>query len=100
MEGGSSQTVNEALSSGLPIITNKFPNLSDYTKTNSVIKHLPGDYKKMAKSCLNILNNRQEFLKKSLEGRKYIEKYEFQNIRRRLIDIYRNKLGLNLENKR
>ena len=63
LEGGSSQTVNEALSSGLPIITNKFPNLSDYTKTNSVIKHLPGDYKKMAKSCLNILNNRQEFLK-------------------------------------
>ena len=99
LEGGSSQTVNEALSSGLPIVTNKFPNLSDYTKTNSVIKHLPGDYKNMAKSCLNILNNRQKFLKKSLEGRKYIEKYEFQNIKSKLIEIYRNKLGLDLENK-
>ena len=53
----------------------------------------------MAKSCLNILNNRQKFLKKSLEGRKYIEKYEFQNIKSKLIEIYRNKLGLDLENK-
>tara|TARA_B100001248_G_scaffold248360_1_gene220604 strand:- start:6863 stop:7927 length:1065 start_codon:yes stop_codon:yes gene_type:complete len=97
LEGGSSQTVNEALSSGLPIVTNAFPNLSDYTKTDSVIKHLPGDYKKMANSCLYILNNRQKFLKKSLAGRKYIEKYEFQNIRNRLLDIYRDNLGFNLE---
>ena len=97
LEGGSSQTVNEALSSGLPIVTNKFPNLSDYTKTDSVIKHLPGDYKKMANSCLSILNNRKEFLKKSLAGRKYIEKYEFQNIKNKLLNIYKYNLGLNLE---
>ena len=99
LEGGSSQTVNEALASGLPIVTNEFPNLSDYTKTDSVIKHLPGDYKNMANSCLNILNNRQKFLKKSKAGRKYIEKYEFQNIKNRLLDIYRDNLGFNLEDK-
>ena len=65
LEGGSSQTVNEALSSGLPIVTNEFPNLSDYTKTDSVIKHSPGDYKKMANSCLNILNNRIKYFTNS-----------------------------------
>ena len=97
LEGGSSQTVNEALSCGLPIVTNEFPNLSDYTKTDSVIKHSPGDYKSMAKSCLTILNNRKFFFKKSLEGRKFIEKYGFQNIKTKLVGIYNNNLGLNIE---
>ena len=99
LEGGSSQTVNEALSCGLPIVTNDFPNLSDYTKTDSVIKHLPGDYKSMANSCLTILNNRQKFFKKSLEGRKFIEKYEFQNIKTKLVGIYNDNLGLKIENR-
>ena len=99
LEGGSSQTVNEALSCGLPIVTNDFPNLSDYTKTDSVNKHLPGDYKSMANSCLTILNNRQKFFKKSLEGRKFIEKYEFQNIKTKLVGIYNDNLGLKIENR-
>ena len=99
LEGGSSQTVNEALSSGLPIVTNEFPNLSDYTKTDAVIKHAPGDYRSMADSCHAILNNRHKFLRKSLEGRKYIEKYEFRKIKNKLVDIYNNNLGLNIENK-
>ena len=37
LEGGSSQTLNEALSSGLPVITNSFPNLLDYTNTKAVL---------------------------------------------------------------
>ena len=66
----------------------------------SVIKHLPGVYKNMAEflSCY-FLNNRQNFLKKSIQNRRYIEKYEFQNIKNRLLDIYRDNLGFNLEDK-
>ena len=97
LEGGSSQTINEALSSGLPIVTNEFPNLSDYTKTDAVLKHSPGDYSGMASSCLEILNNKEEFLKRSLAGRKFIEKYDFLNIKNKLVDIYNKNLGLKME---
>ncbi len=100
LEGGSSQTINEALSSGLPIVTNNHPNLIDYTKTDAVIKHHPGDYIGMANSCIAILNDKNELLKRSLAGRKFIEKYDFVNIKKRLIDIYNKNLGINFKKNR
>ena len=97
MEGGSSQTSNEALSSGLPIVTKNHPNLSDYTRTGAVIKHQPGDYSGMANSCIEILTNEKELLKMAKVGRRFIEKYDFINIKNKLLEIYNKNLDLNLE---
>tara|TARA_B100000900_G_scaffold131157_1_gene110959 strand:- start:1381 stop:2445 length:1065 start_codon:yes stop_codon:yes gene_type:complete len=97
LEGGSSQTINEALSSGLPIVTNDHPNLSDYTRTGAVIKHQQGDYNGMANSCIKILSNEKELLKMAKLGRRFIEKYDFINIKNKLLEIYSKNLDLNLE---
>lgn len=97
LEGGSSQTINEALSSGLPIITNKHPNLSDYTEIDAVIKHSQGDYNAMANSCIEILNDENKLFKMAKSGRRFIEKYDFENIKNKLIKIYDKNLGLSLE---
>ena len=51
----------------------------------------------MANSCLTILITDKIF-KKSLEGRKFIEKYEFQNIKTSWW-VFINNLGLKIENR-
>ncbi len=97
LEGGSSQTLNEALSCGLPVITNKFPNLSDYTKTEAVIEHHPGDYEGMAKSCIDLLKNKKKLSAMSDAGRKHIKKFDFIEIKNKLIDIYSEQLGIKIK---
>ena len=96
LEGGSSQTLNEALACGLPIITNKFPNLSDYTKTNAVIQHTPGDYIGMSDTCLEVLDNKKKHLEMSNAARRHILKFDFVNIKDKLINIYSDYLDLNI----
>ena len=96
LEGGSSQTLNEALSSGLPVITNKFPNLSDYTNTKGVLKFSPGDYQGMAYSCLKLLNDDNEIISMSKKARSHILKYDYSNIKQRLISIYADYLGFEI----
>ena len=96
LEGGSSQTLNEALACGLPIITNKFPNLSDYTKTNAVIQDTPGDYIGMSDTCLEVLDNKKKHLEMSNAARGHILKFDFVNIKDKLINIYSDYLDLNI----
>ena len=97
LEGGSSQTLNEALSCGVPVVTNKFPNLSDYTKTEAVVEHFPGDYKSMAKTCIELLNNKKKHSRMSNEGRKHIEEFDFLNIKSKLLEIYQKHLNITIK---
>ena len=97
LEGGSSQTLNESLSCGLPVVTNKFPNLTDYTKTEAVIEHAPGDYKNMANTCINLLRDKKKLYVMSLAGRKHMENFDFFKIKNKLIDIYSNYLNINIK---
>ncbi len=96
LEGGSSQTLNEALACGLPVITNNFPNLSDYTKTKAVIQYSPGDYIGMTNACLNVLNDKKKHIEMSNEARRHILKYDFFKIKQQLISIYSDYLGFNI----
>ena len=57
LKGGSSQTLNEALSSGLPVIKNSFPSLLDYTNTNSVLLLQSKGFRSMAHACLDPLDD-------------------------------------------
>ena len=86
LEGGSSQTLNEALSSGLPVITNNFPNLLDYTNTRGVMKFAQGDYHGMAYSCLNLLKDERKLMLMSKEARSDILKYDYSNIKEKHIN--------------
>ena len=96
LEGGSSQTLNEALSSGLPVITNNFPNISDYTDSECVLKFSPGDYQGMAYSCLKLLNDDKKIIAMSKEARSHILKYDYSNIKQNLISIYADYLGFEI----
>ena len=97
LEGGSSQTLNESLSCGLPVVTNKFPNLTDYTKTEAVVEHSPGDYKSMANTCINLLSDKKKLCIMSAAGRKHMERFDFYKIKNKLIDIYANYLKINIK---
>ena len=83
LDAGSSQTLNEAFSSGLSAITNLFSNLLYYTNTKAVLSFQSKDFRSMAhiflglldhdgridlmsKNCLNMLNYNNAIIKKKL----------------------------------
>jgi len=96
LEGGSSQTLNEALSSGLPVITNSFPNLLDYTNTKAVLSFRPKDFRGMANACLDILDDEEKINSMSKNARLHMLNYDNLIIKKKLISIYRSYLGLKI----
>ena len=96
LEGGSSQTLNEALSSGLPVITNAFPNLSDYINTTAVLSFPPKDFKSMARACINLLENEKKLKVMSKNARLHMLTYDISLIKEKLKIIYENYLGLKI----
>tara|TARA_X000000950_G_scaffold261791_1_gene332378 strand:+ start:423 stop:1487 length:1065 start_codon:yes stop_codon:yes gene_type:complete len=96
LEGGSSQTLNEALSSGLPVITNSFPNLSDYTNTNGVLSFQPKDFRKMAHACLDLLDDEKRINSMSKSARLHMLNYDNSIIKEKLIGIYKSYLGIKI----
>ena len=96
LEGGSSQSLNEALSSGLPVVTNFFPNILDYIKTEAVLSYPPKDFKKMASACLDILQNEEKFNMMSKKARHHILQYDNTLIKEKLISIYKDNLGFEI----
>ena len=96
MEGGSSQTLNEALSSGLPVITNAFPNLSDYINTSAVLSFPPKDFYSMARACIDLLEDENKINVMSKNARLHMLKYYNTIIKTELKIIYENYLGLKI----
>ena len=96
LEGGSSQTLNEALSSGLPVITNAFPNLSDYINTSAVLSFPPKDFYSMARACIDLLEDENKINVMSKNARLHMLKYDNTIIKKELKIIYENYLGLKI----
>ena len=94
LEGGSSQTLNEALSSGLPVITNSFPNLLDYTNTKAVLSFRPKDFRGMAYACLDLLNDEEKIQSMSKNARLHMLNYDNSIIKKKLMGIYKSYLGI------
>ncbi len=96
LEGGSSQTLNEALSSGLPVITNSFPNLSDYINTSAVLSFPPKDFKSMAQACLDLLDDEKRINLMSKNARAHMLNYDNSIIKKKLTIIYEDYLGFKI----
>ena len=96
LEGGSSQSMNEALSCGLPIVTNDLPILSDYTGSDAIISCEPGNVKQMTKACLLILKNDRVRKEMAKQARIHALQFDYINIFNKLLEIYREKLGFNI----
>ena len=96
LEGGSSQTLNEALSSGLPVITNSFPNLLDYTNTKAVLTFQPKDFRSMAHACLDLLDDEKKINLMSETARLHMLNYDNAIIKKKLINIYKSYLGVKI----
>jgi len=96
LEGGSSQTLNEAMATGLPIVTNDLPNLKDYLTQDAVFLSPRGDAESMASQCCQLLNNSVLWDEKSFKVREHSKQFDFQEIRKKLITIYREYLGFEI----
>jgi len=96
LEGGSSQTLNEAMSSGLPVITNSFPNLLDYTSPKAVLSFQPNDFRSMANACLDLLDDEKRINLMSKNARLHMLNYDNSIIKEKLISIYENYLGFKI----
>ena len=96
LEGGSSQTLNEALSSGLPVITNSFPNLFDYTNTKAVLTFQPKDFRSMAHACLDLLDDDGRIDLMSKNARLHMLNYDNAMIKKKLMSIYTSYLGIKI----
>ena len=96
LEGGSSQTLNEAFSSGLPVITNLFPNLLDYTNTKAVLSFQPKDFRSMAHICLDLLDDDGRIDLMSKNARLNMLNYDNAIIKKKLLSIYTSYLGIKI----
>ena len=50
----------------------------------------------MAHACLKLLNDERKLISMSAEARSHILKYDYSNIKERLISIYANYLGIEI----
>lgn len=94
LEGGSSQALNEALATGLPVVTNRMPNLEDYTSTEGVAMCPPGDADAMFGACDALLSSREQWERASQSARRHMRQFDWQMIRERLLALYEQHLGL------
>ena len=94
--GRSRQTLNEALSSGLPSIANSFPNLLDYTNIKAFLSFQPKDFRSMVHACLDLLDDdgRIDLISKNV--RLQMLNYYNKVIKKKLIIIYTIYLGIKI----
>ena len=95
LDAGSSQTLNEAFSSGLSAITNLFSNLLYYTNTKAVLSFQSKDFRSMAHIFLGLLNHdgRIDLMSKNcLNMLNYINAI----IKKKLLSIYISYLGIKI----
>ena len=98
-EGGSSQTFNEAMATGLPIVTNNLPNLEDYFPPNdSIYLSSTGDVQMMTAQSIELLDNPKLWDKVSRNLREHSKSFDYQTIREKLITIYKDRLKIKIIN--
>ncbi len=94
LEGGSSQALNEALATGLPVVTNQMPNLEDYASTEGVAMCPPGDADAMFRACDALLSSRERWEQASQHARRHMQQFDWGVIHERLLALYEQYLGL------
>lgn len=93
LEGGSSNALNEAFATGLPVVATHMPNLEDYVSAECVILCPPGNPDAMADACLTLLKDYDYWRTVSHAARKQSEKFNWRNIKEQLLSIYSSRLG-------
>ncbi len=94
LEGGSSNALNEALATGLPIVATQMPNLEDYVNTACVISCERGNVEQMVNACAELLTHRARWNEASTAARTLGETYEWTRISDQLIRLYAQHLGI------
>ena len=97
IEGGSSQTLNEAMASGLPVVTNDLPNLRDYVTEEAVFLSPVGNVEMMVRDCYKLLTDQNKLNNASQSARDHSLQYNFKNIRQIILNLYSNKLGYKID---
>ena len=93
-DGGSSNSLNEALACGVPVVTNNVPNLIDYTDSDCVHMGKPGDSESMVKACSKLLNNPEYRNEKCLATRAHALKFSWPKIRSIFLQSYLNRFNI------
>lgn len=96
LEGGSSQTLNEAMATGLPVVTNRLPNLEDYI-SNSCVSMVPvGNVEMMVSECKRLLEHKDQWESATIAVRENSLQFDFKCIRKQLLEIYKEHLGISV----
>ena len=93
LEGGSSQTLNEAMASGLPSVTNNLPNLVDYVTKDAVLLSPIGNVDIMVNNCYQLLTDHNKLRNASKKAREHSLQYSYNNIRDIILNLYSDNLN-------
>ena len=97
IEGGSSQTLNEAMASGLPIVTNQLPNLIDYIAEDAVLLSQVGDIDQMVQHCYQLLTDQTKILVASNRVREHVLQYDYKYVRKKIIKLYKDHFNYKID---
>jgi glycosyltransferase involved in cell wall biosynthesis len=98
LEGGSSNALNEAMATGLPVVATQMPNLEDYVSKEGVRLCPPGDAGAMTQACRELIDNRAAWEKASNAAVQHVSQFDWPNIKQQLLDHYEERLGLRVVN--
>lgn len=88
LEGGSSNALNEALATGLPVVATDVPNLVDYVGEGAVVLTPRGDAEAMADACAALMDDPARRSAASEAARRHASSLDWSEIRTALLDHY------------
>jgi glycosyltransferase involved in cell wall biosynthesis len=88
LEGGSSNALNEALATGLPVVATDRPNLVDYVGDGAVALCPPGDAGAMTAACRELLDDADRRATASAAARQHALGLDWSVVRAALVEHY------------
>lgn len=96
LEGGSSNALNEALATGLPVVATNMPNLKDYVSNDCVFSCPQYDIDSMVEASLKLLKDRKVWCVTSLAARQTAVRFDWQRVRCQLLSLYKEYLHVSV----
>ena len=93
LEGGSSNALNEALATGLPVVASALPNLADYAPAACVELVAPGDAVAFAEACRGLLVDDGRRRAAAAAARRHALTLDWREVKAELVDDYRRLLS-------